>query len=88
MVGNAWEWCSDWYGKYPDGDVTDPAGPSAADATILHSAATGTDGPERVMRGSSWHSGPIHARSANRDHEAADFRNCIKGFRVVMDQGN
>jgi formylglycine-generating enzyme required for sulfatase activity len=32
MTGNAWEWCGGWYGKYPEGDATDPQGPSADDA--------------------------------------------------------
>lgn len=40
VVGNVWEWVSDWYGAYPKGEQKAPTGPS--------------DGDEKVIRGGAW----------------------------------
>ena len=52
MHGNVWEWCSDGYGTYPTGHVTDPAGAPSSSS--------------RVLRGGSWYNSPFCARSAYR----------------------
>lgn len=69
MIGNVWEWCSDWLGEYPKSAVKDPTGPA--------------NGDHRVLRGGSWHFFPSNCRSAFRNRLRPANRNYVTGFRVA-----
>jgi formylglycine-generating enzyme required for sulfatase activity len=79
MHGNVLAWCSDCYGPYATGTVTDPAGPTAA---FPYDSSAGRN---HVLRGGAWHLPPAQCRSAYRHWGAVDHRFNSLGFRVCVD---
>jgi formylglycine-generating enzyme required for sulfatase activity len=69
MLGNVWEWCSDyWAERYPDGPRTDPEGPE--------------EGAKRVIRGGSWGDLARSVRAASRYWYPPGDRDVDLGFRL------
>jgi formylglycine-generating enzyme required for sulfatase activity len=73
MLGNVYEYCSDWFvvAPYDAAQSVDPKGPP-----------TGT---QFVVRSASWGTDPMHARCAFRGGAPPGHRNMRDGFRVAAD---
>jgi formylglycine-generating enzyme required for sulfatase activity len=74
MIGNAREWCQDWWSEsyYRQSPKLNPTGPPK--------------GSLRVIRGGGWNNGDFSCRSANRFASVPTHRDCIQGFRVVCER--
>ena len=70
MSGNVYEWCSDRYGSYPSGNVTNPTGPDS--------------GSSRVRRGGSWNNRAASCRSAFRIGFGPTRRFDFLGLRLAL----
>jgi eukaryotic-like serine/threonine-protein kinase len=70
VVGNVWEWVSDWYGPYTNEEQTDPKGPET--------------GEQRVIRGGAWNAAyPSWVRPTFRYHDVPAKRSYGIGFRCA-----
>ena len=73
MIGNVFQWCSDWYSD------------SYYDVSPSHNPPGPTTGDSRVRRGSSWNRNASYCRIAHRTYMGLDGRNDYLGFRVCLD---
>lgn len=71
MAGNAAEWCSDWYGRYPAQNEVDPKGPAK--------------GRARVVRGGAYIFDATKARAAARSGRTPNKAAAFIGLRIVRE---
>jgi formylglycine-generating enzyme required for sulfatase activity len=75
MSGNVWEFVNDWYGSdyYSVSPLSNPPGPGT--------------GPDKVMRGGSWHTDWRYLGAAGRRGFSSVLRDYSIGFRCAVSPG-
>ena len=101
MLGNAAEWCSDWYGLYegtaageglvraggPAGSPGDVAGSAGRPTAPAANPAGPAHGTRRAVRGGSFLSAPRELRPQARSSLPPTRHEDFVGFRVAVDSG-
>jgi formylglycine-generating enzyme len=89
MIGNVWQWVSDYYGEHYYRESTrkwplDSLYGGELRRERAHTNPQGAaEGRYRTLRGGSWNSAPIDARAAQRLRNMPAFRRSYIGFRLV-----
>jgi formylglycine-generating enzyme required for sulfatase activity len=76
MYGNAWEWCHDAFEPYPGGAGKEPIDDREDGRPITHAV-------NRVLRGGSYLSQALEARSASRLEFPPHLPHTLAGLRVA-----
>lgn len=72
MIGNAWEYCSDWYADYEGDNLVNPHGPDS--------------GGFHVIRGGGWNTASHGCRSTHRQDDSYTLIDVCLGFRLAEDK--
>lgn len=70
MSGNAWEWCQDRHGYYPNSTQTNPTG--------------STLGEDRIYRGGAWLFDSLNCRVSWRSYSSPIYHSYFMGFRLAL----
>lgn len=92
MVGNVSEWVWDIFGRYTQGEVTDPQGPEVFtelwDGIVGWRPAPAVKRPLRVIRGGAWTTWDGRAPTVGALGSGVHYYQVTRRYAGHMDEGN